>query len=417
MTASHLLVPVPIPDRVAALIGSCIPPHILEAEFEADCAAREVRRFRGPRLGIEDQADREQALVRTGPAPTRSWPLTTPGWRWVPELLVLPDHRHGRGGTGDPAPGAGPGGRDLGRGRAEDSREQSADPLRSHPLGEAMTAPAGPRPALLLVTDLAYEARGRRYCDEDIFLASRLREDVRRRALPPAGRGRAAGPLRRRPRTQQRSRPALPGGVRRVPRAARSELGRPVYNPLAGRGDMAGKQYLVELSRAGYPVIPTVDRAGGSGAAARGRGVRGQAEAGGGLGGAAVRRRGGGRGRWSGRATCWCSRGSSSATRCPSTSSTDDFQYALYAPDPERRWVLEPYAADAADLAFARRFIEWNALGHGIQRVDACRTPEGELLLVELEDLNPYLSLDRVDEEVREAFVARLKASVASLTG
>ncbi|MFB8103312.1 MULTISPECIES: hypothetical protein [Streptomyces] len=63
MTASHLLVPVPIPDRVAALIGSCIPPHILETEFEADCAAREVRRFRGPHLGIEDQADREQALA------------------------------------------------------------------------------------------------------------------------------------------------------------------------------------------------------------------------------------------------------------------------------------------------------------------------------------------------------------------
>ncbi|MDF9868889.1 hypothetical protein OKW18_001027 [Streptomyces pratensis] len=62
MTASHLLVPVPIPDRVAALIGACTPSHILEAEFDADCAAREVRRFRGPRLGIEDQADREQAL-------------------------------------------------------------------------------------------------------------------------------------------------------------------------------------------------------------------------------------------------------------------------------------------------------------------------------------------------------------------
>ncbi|MEV2243302.1 hypothetical protein [Streptomyces sp. NPDC049970] len=62
MTASHLLVPVPIPDRVAALIGSCTPPHILRAEFDADCAAREVRRFRGPGLGVEDQADREQAL-------------------------------------------------------------------------------------------------------------------------------------------------------------------------------------------------------------------------------------------------------------------------------------------------------------------------------------------------------------------
>lgn len=62
MTASHLLVPVPIPDRIAALIGSCIPPHILEAEFDAECAAREVRSFRGPRLDTEDQADREQAL-------------------------------------------------------------------------------------------------------------------------------------------------------------------------------------------------------------------------------------------------------------------------------------------------------------------------------------------------------------------
>ncbi|MEU0833930.1 hypothetical protein [Streptomyces sp. NPDC005969] len=62
MTASHLLVPVPIPDRVAELIGSCIPPHIVQAEFDAECAAREVRRFRGPRLCIEDQADREQAL-------------------------------------------------------------------------------------------------------------------------------------------------------------------------------------------------------------------------------------------------------------------------------------------------------------------------------------------------------------------
>ena len=36
------LVPVPIPDRVAALIGACLPAHVLQAEIEADCAAREV---------------------------------------------------------------------------------------------------------------------------------------------------------------------------------------------------------------------------------------------------------------------------------------------------------------------------------------------------------------------------------------
>ncbi|CAO0835621.1 hypothetical protein SMICM17S_11734 [Streptomyces microflavus] len=83
MTASHLLVPVPIPDRVAALIGSCIPPHILEAEFEADCAAREVRRFRGPGWASRTRPTANRPCPNW-PAPTRSWPLITPGWRWVP---------------------------------------------------------------------------------------------------------------------------------------------------------------------------------------------------------------------------------------------------------------------------------------------------------------------------------------------
>ncbi|MFD4143589.1 hypothetical protein OHS70_03830 [Streptomyces sp. NBC_00390] len=60
MTASPLI-PVPIPDRVAVLIGSCMPAHVLQAEIEAECAAREVYRFRGP-LCAEDRADREHAL-------------------------------------------------------------------------------------------------------------------------------------------------------------------------------------------------------------------------------------------------------------------------------------------------------------------------------------------------------------------
>lgn len=91
----------------------------------------------------------------------------------------------------------------------------------------------------------------------------------------------------------------------------------------------------------------------------------------------------------------------------------DDFQYALYAPDPRRRWELKPYAATAADLEFARRFIDWNDLGHGIQRVDACRAPDDGLLLVELEDLNPYLSLEALPEEDRDAFVGAFTASLS----
>lgn len=92
----------------------------------------------------------------------------------------------------------------------------------------------------------------------------------------------------------------------------------------------------------------------------------------------------------------------------------DAFQYALYAPDPARRWELVPYAPTDADLAFARAFVAWNTLSHGIQRVDACRAPSGELLLVELEDLNPYLSLDLVPADVQDRFITSLTESLHS---
>jgi len=59
--------------------------------------------------------------------------------------------------------------------------------------------------------------------------------------------------------------------------------------------------------------------------------------------------------------------------------------------------------------------VDWNDIEHGIQRVDAGRTPGGGLLLVELEDLNPFLSLDAVDESTREAFVAAMSASLHRL--
>lgn len=49
---------------------------------------------------------------------------------------------------------------------------------------------------------------------------------------------------------------------------------------------------------------------------------------------------------------------------------------------------------------------------HGIQRVDACRAPGGGLLPVELEDLNPYLSLDALDEARRDSFVTALRAAL-----
>ncbi|WP_069759754.1 hypothetical protein [Streptomyces sp. LUP47B] len=271
-----------------------------------------------------------------------------------------------------------------------------------------------PRPTLLYVTDLAYQARGRRYCDEDIFLTSRLREDFDLALCHPRDAAaladgfagvvvRNSGPVLAYQEAYDAFRErALRNGTR-------------VYNPLSGRADMAGKQYLLDLTAAGYPVIPTVDRAEDlHRLPATDRYV--------------VKPRLGA--------------DSIGLRIVPADEVRDhidghvlvqpcvdfvyevsfyfvdhDFQYALYAPHTDRRWALEPYRPTPEDLEFARRFIHWNALGHGIQRVDACRAPDGALLLVELEDLNPYLSLDALDDKGRDAFVAAMKASLHGFLG
>ncbi|AQS66045.1 hypothetical protein [Streptomyces pactum] len=271
------------------------------------------------------------------------------------------------------------------------------------------------RPRVLYVTDLAYEARGRRYCDEDIFLTSRLREDFDLALCHPRD---AAALLDAFDAVVVRnSGPVL--GYRAAYDAFReraAERGTRVYNQLTGRADMAGKQYLLDLTEAGYPVIPTVGRAEDLhrlpaadqyvvkpklGADSTGlRFVPADRV----------------------RATVRADAGDvlvqprvDFAHEISFYFVDHDFQYALYAPHPERRWRLEPYDATPEDLDFARRFVEWNGVDHGIQRVDACRAPGGELLLVELEDLNPYLSLDALDEAGRDSFVTALRAALRRL--
>ncbi len=270
------------------------------------------------------------------------------------------------------------------------------------------------RPRVLFVTDLGYEARGRRYGDEDVFLSLRLREAFDVALCHPLD---AA---------------ALMGGFDGVivrnsgpvihyrdsydafrARAVEGDI--PVYNPLSGRADMAGKQYLVDLTAEDFPVIPTVDRrqdldrlpaadryvvkprigADSIGLEVVPRdGLNGNVDPG--------------------------------MLIQPYVDFTYEvsfiyvdrtFHYAVRAPDPARRWELEPYEPTEADLVFAQRFVDWNVLDHGIQRVDACRTRDGELLLVELEDLNPYLSLDRIADETRASFVAAVTTSLLEVLG
>ncbi|MGW5848211.1 hypothetical protein ACWFQ8_09710 [Streptomyces sp. NPDC055254] len=264
---------------------------------------------------------------------------------------------------------------------------------------------------LLYVTDLAYPARGRRYCDEDIFLTSRLRESFEialchpadARALMPGFDAvvvRNSGPVLHYQEAYDAFRAAaLAAGIR-------------VYNPLTGRGDMAGKQYLLDLTAAGYPVIPTVDDPARLAELPRvplyavkpkqgadSIGLEFTARPSGPAGSVLIQPR------------------IDFAYEVSFYFVDDAFQYALYAPDPARRWELRPYEPTAADLAFAHGFVEWNTLDHGIQRVDACRAPSGELLLVELEDLNPYLSLDLLPPAVQDAFVTALTRSLRTFLG
>ncbi|MEU8773230.1 hypothetical protein [Streptomyces sp. NPDC048606] len=261
---------------------------------------------------------------------------------------------------------------------------------------------------LLYVTDLAYPARGRRYCDEDIFLTDRLREHfplalchpLDARALMPGFDAvvvRNSGPvLHYRQAWEEFRAAALATGTR-------------VYNPLTGRGDMAGKQYLLDLTAAGHPVIPTVDDPADLHLLPEAAEYAVKPKQGADSIGLVFTDRPGGT-----PGEILIQPRVDFAYEVSFYFVDDAFQYALHAPDPARRWELVPYEPDAADLAFARRFVDWNTLDHGIQRVDACRAPSGELLLVELEDLNPYLSLDLLPEEVRESFVTALVGSLTS---
>ncbi|MEU0033849.1 hypothetical protein [Streptomyces sp. NPDC006333] len=270
------------------------------------------------------------------------------------------------------------------------------------------------RSRVLYVSDLAYPAKGRRYGDEDVFLTSRLREDFDVAVCHPLDAAalmtgfdavvvRNSGPvLHYQAEYDAFRRRALADGVR-------------VYNQLSGKGDMAGKQYLLDLTAAGFPVIPTIDRA---------RDLHRLPD----VDTYVVKPKLGAD-----------SIGLEFVSRDRLAElSYDDrlvqpridfryevsfyfvdrtFQYALYAPRPDRRWEPEPYEATGRDREFAQRFVDWNDIAYGIQRVDACRAPDGELLLVELEDLNPYLSLDVLSPAARDAFVARMKTSLRGLIG
>ncbi len=111
---------------------------------------------------------------------------------------------------------------------------------------------AATRPRLLYVSDLGYQAKGRRYCDEDIDLSARLGRDFDVAICNPS----AACRLMDRfdVVVVRNSGPVIHdmAGYQAF-RAAALASGIPVFTDLRGKADQVGKQYLLDLFAAGYP--------------------------------------------------------------------------------------------------------------------------------------------------------------------
>lgn len=268
---------------------------------------------------------------------------------------------------------------------------------------------------ILFVTDLYYEAKGRLYYEEDLFLTSELRKDFNLVICNPKDMNsfiddfdltifRNAGPVANFEDEYELFRNNV------------KLKNLKTYNSFNGKGDMNGKDYLIELTKKNFDVIKTIDTINDfsklpevetyvikpkDGADSIGMEF---------LSKEVLLRR--------------VDKNDKNTLIQPLINFEyevsfyfidKEFQYALYAPDKNRRWELKEYKATKEDLDFANSFIEWNNINHGIQRVDACRDNNGKLLLVELEDLNPYLSLLDISPKLRDKFVKKLKLSLQKL--
>lgn len=255
---------------------------------------------------------------------------------------------------------------------------------------------------LLYLTDFYFKANGRNYYEEDLFLTSKLKEHFNiliahpQQAIPLLEKGdlvvfRNTGPVIEYQEYFNRL----------VDIVKQQNIN--IFNSFDGKADINGKQYLLNLAATGYPVIPTVERLSDidnlgnsqkyvlklkNGADSIGMEILSKQEL--------------------------LNSNPEGKLIQPYLDFeyevsfyylNDDFQYALYAPDKTKRWDLTEYEPTREDLEFAEKFIRWNNIKTGITRVDACRLKDGSLLLVELEDLNPYLSIQLLPEEMINKFI------------
>ena len=258
---------------------------------------------------------------------------------------------------------------------------------------------------LLYLTDLYYEAKGRKYYEEDLYITSKLKSHFNILIGHPH---QALSNLKSADLVVFRNTGSILGYQEYFQQflAEVKEKNILTFNSFDGKADIMGKQYLLDLTDLDYPVIPSVesvkeiDKIGRhekyivklkNGADSIGMEIL-QYET-------------------------LLNLNPQGKLIQPLIDFeyevsfyylNDKFQYALYAPDKNKRWELVEYEPTYSDLVFSESFIKWNNIKHGITRVDACRLKNNTLLLVELEDLNPFLSIELLPENKRNWFINNL---------
>jgi hypothetical protein len=265
---------------------------------------------------------------------------------------------------------------------------------------------------ILYLTDLYYEAKGRKYYEEDLYITSKLKDHFNILIGHPH---QVISYIDCADLVVFRNTGPVIGYQEYFNRFVEivKEKNILTFNSFDGKADMRGKQYLLDLTNEVFPVIPTIEKAEDlqrlgdtekyivklkNGADSIGMQVLSK----------------------------------EALMQAKPVEKliqpfidfdyevsfyylNNEFQYALYAPDKQKRWELKEYEATSADIAFAEKFLKWNNMARGIVRVDACRLKDGRLLLVELEDLNPFLSIDLLKEQKREQFIENFIKALKSI--
>lgn len=188
------------------------------------------------------------------------------------------------------------------------------------------------------------------------------------------------------------------------------DSGLPTYNSLSGKGDIKGKDYLLKLFKDGYSVIPSVDKFKDidqlgdtesywikpkDGCDGFGAGKYTRAELN------------------SRNLTDYIIQPYIEFTSEPSFFFVDNiFSHAITMPNRLRDRDIEVYIPTEDEILLAKRFVDWNDLPHGIQRIDFVKKDDSSLLLTEVEDLCPYLYISDVGIEIRNRFLERVKVSM-----